>query len=511
MTEIEKLRSGSINYRLGFLLKDSLLYGGATAISRMLYVFIIPFLARIFTKAEYGVVDGVTVLSLCFGLLIIFGQDAAVARFFYETDDEGERKQIVTNSFLIQLLLSTVVAAALYVNSASICNLYFLSDDYAEVFQVMVLGLPFATAVQYFQNLLKWVFFRKQFIVMSIGFTFTFLILAIAFVTHFDMGIVGVFYAKLISSALFTLVGIYYCKSFFALPKSLKYSGSLLSYGWPFMLIGVFGALMPSLDRFYITKHMGLEVMAVYAIGFRISSLLKLPVAGFQTAWGPFALAIYKDENSGDTYNKVLLFYSILLVTIGLLVVVVTEPLIYVFASEKYMASAIVIIPLVFSIIIDSLSWITGIGISISKKTYNSSIGYGIGLIVTVAAILLLIEPYGVLGVAYGVLIGRIFLTLSLTILSRLVYPIAFDYMKPILVFIAGFLISLALFSFGEFTWWQQMLIRAVAVGAFIGMVWFAILTSTQKNELMKAVQKKLRKENVGDTKAKDESESSHD
>jgi len=55
------------------------------------------------------------------------------------------------------------------------------------------------------------------------------------------------------------------------------------------------------------------------------------------------------------------------------------------------------------------------------------------------------------------------------------------------------------------------MLIRAVAVGAFIGMVWFAILTSTQKNELMKAVQKKLRKENVGDTKAKDESESSHD
>lgn len=282
MSEIDKLKSASPGGRLKFIAKDSLIYGGAAAASRMLYVFIIPILARVLTKDEFAVVDGLTVLSLVFGLLILFGQDSAVARFYYETEDEQVKKEIVTNSFIIQLFNSILVTAALLYYAEYISETYLGTNEYTEIFQVMAITVPFASAVLFFQNLLKWVFFRRQFIVVAIGFMSLFMILTLVFVLEYNLGIEGVFYAKFIASVIFTLVGGFYCRTLFTLPKKMAMTRELLSYGWPYMLIGVFGALVPSLDRYFISDHLGLEIMAVYAIGFRVSSLLQLPIPVIQ-------------------------------------------------------------------------------------------------------------------------------------------------------------------------------------------------------------------------------------
>ena len=484
MSEIEKLRSGSSGSRLKFIVKDSLIYGGAVAASRMLYVFIIPLLARVLTKDEYGVVDGLTVLSFVFGLIIIFGQDAAVARFFYEADDEETKRDVITNAFFIQLFFSVFITAGLFFYAEEISTQYLGKPGYSEIFKVMALAVPFASAVQFFQNLLKWVFLRKQFIVMAIGFTISFLLLTLLFVLYYGYGVEGVFYAKFISSVAFSLLGFWYCRKYFTVPKKFEYTAQLMSYGWPYMLIGVFGALVPSVDRYFITDQLGLEVMAIYAIGFRVSSLLKLPVAGFQMAWGPFAFAIYKEDNADETYNKVLIYYTILLVLLGLAACLLAEPIILVFASAKYSTSSIVIVPLIFSVIVDSLSWITSIGIGISKKTYHSASGYFISLLATVGAILLLIEPFGIVGVAFAVLIGRAVLTLLLTVLSQKVYPIKFDFLSPFFIVVFGFALSLISHELTHLGMMQQILLRFGFFTLFSAIIWIKFVPVEAKKKI---------------------------
>lgn len=490
MSEIEKLKSASSSGRLKFIAKDTVVYGGAVAVSRMLYVFIIPLLARVLTKDEYGVVDGLTVLSLVFGLIIIFGQDSAVARFFYEADDEETKRNVVTNAFFIQLFFSVFITAGLFFYAEEISTQYLGRPGYSEIFKVMALTVPFASAVQFFQNLLKWVFLRKQFIMMAIGFTISFLLLTLLFVLHYDYGIEGVFYAKFISSVAFSLLGFWYCRKYFTVPKKFKYSTQLMSYGWPFMLIGVFGALVPSVDRYFITDQLGLEVMAVYAIGFRVSSLLKLPVAGFQMAWGPFAFAIYKEDNADETYNNVLRYYTILLVLLGLATCLLAEPIILIFASAKYAESSIVIVPLIFSVIVDSLSWITSIGIGISKKTYHSASGYFIGLLATVGGILLLIEPYGIVGVAFAVLIGRTVLTITLTLLSHKVYPIKFDLVVPTLIVSLGFGLSILSQEFTHLGLMEQVSIRFGLFVVFCTIIWFKLMSAGAKKRILQILNK---------------------
>jgi len=70
--------------RFKFLTRDLALYGGAAAISKGFALITFPLLARHFSVAEYGVLDYFLVLAGFLATMAIFGQDSAVARFFYE-------------------------------------------------------------------------------------------------------------------------------------------------------------------------------------------------------------------------------------------------------------------------------------------------------------------------------------------------------------------------------------------------------------------------------------------
>ena len=69
-----------IRTRLGFLIKDSLVYGGAAAISQAFSLITFPLLTRHFAVEEYGVLDYFMVLSSFLVTLFIFGQDSATDR-----------------------------------------------------------------------------------------------------------------------------------------------------------------------------------------------------------------------------------------------------------------------------------------------------------------------------------------------------------------------------------------------------------------------------------------------
>jgi O-antigen/teichoic acid export membrane protein len=92
--------------RLGFLLQDSLLYGGASAISKSMALVTFPLLVRYFSAAEYGTLDFCLVLASVLCSLLVFGQDSAVARYFYDYEEMDQRRQMITQSLMFQLLIT---------------------------------------------------------------------------------------------------------------------------------------------------------------------------------------------------------------------------------------------------------------------------------------------------------------------------------------------------------------------------------------------------------------------
>ena len=64
------------------LLSDSLIYGLSNIFQGVFFIFNNFFLSKNLTVQNYGIVDFILTLISLFSIIVIFGQDYAIARFF---------------------------------------------------------------------------------------------------------------------------------------------------------------------------------------------------------------------------------------------------------------------------------------------------------------------------------------------------------------------------------------------------------------------------------------------
>ena len=100
--------------RLLFLLSDTFTYGFTLAISRAFSFITFPLLARHFSVSDYGKLDFFLIMMGFLNTLVIFGQDSAVARYFYEYDNSKQRRELISQSLLAQIIFCIIVLAFFY-------------------------------------------------------------------------------------------------------------------------------------------------------------------------------------------------------------------------------------------------------------------------------------------------------------------------------------------------------------------------------------------------------------
>lgn len=69
---------------MSFLLKDSVICGGAADIGKSFSIIMFPLVDRHFSTEEYGIIYFFSVVATLIGIMVVFGQDSAVVPYFYE-------------------------------------------------------------------------------------------------------------------------------------------------------------------------------------------------------------------------------------------------------------------------------------------------------------------------------------------------------------------------------------------------------------------------------------------
>ncbi len=456
--------------RLSFLLKDSALYGGAAAVSKAFSLITFPLLARHFSLAEYGVLDFFLVLSGFLLTLFVFGQDSSVARFFYELEDVDERRQVISQSLAFQLLGLVLLLPPLWWSSAWLIKLFIEFDDAQWLFRVVLLQLPFFLLINFSQNLLKWTFARTQFLIMSLGFTMVQAGLLLVALLVLDVGILGVLLVSLFTSVFFGLLGLFFVWGWLARPRDFRRLREMLPFAIPYGVICVMGAFSPALERSLTDQLLGTEDLGLYSAGTKIAMILGLAVGAFQTAWGPFSLALYKQSEAVHTYNWVLRIFALGMCILVLAITLFAEPLIHVLASDRYSGAVAVVFPLAMGLAIQATGWITEIGIGIAKRSHLNLYSYSVAIVVTLGGILLLVPMLGLMGVGIGVMIGHIARAGISSWLAQQAYPLPWRYGPVLAVF------GLTLF-FGIAAEWvgQRWGVSAQALTLMLGLFTTAI------------------------------------
>lgn len=413
-------------HRLVFLTKDSGTYGLAAVLNRVLSLITFPLLSRHFSVGEYGLIDLVVVWVTLLTIFFVMGQDAAVARYFYEASDRTARQQVISQSLFQQLALLAIVIPILLIAAPGVASGLLGSTTEVRLIRLAILQVPFFVFVNFSQNILKWTFGKWRFITISVGSAAaTAVALVIAMMTSGTM--TSVFLGYLIVRAVFGLMGLWFVRDWLVFPKGWYWWRRMLPYAVPFGVVLFLGGLQPAIERGFILKLLTDHELGLYAAGAKVGLLVGLPVFAFQTAWGPFSLSIYREADAARTYNIILKGFAIAVFSAVLILTVVANPLVRVLASDRYSGASSVVFASAFGLALQGIGVVTGVGISFSKKSHLHLWSFLIALSCSALAMLGMARPFGIAGVAYGAALGWFVKTAVDTLLAERVHRIGWD------------------------------------------------------------------------------------
>lgn len=479
--------------RFKFLTRDLALYGGAAAISKGFALITFPLLARHFSVAEYGVLDYFLVLAGFLATMAIFGQDSAVARFFYEYEETSERRQVISQSLVFQLTFLALFMAILWLGAEWLVSLLIEAPERLTFFRIVVLQLPFYLLINFSQNILKWTFSRARFLTMSLGFSTVHVSLLVIAVLIFDAGIRDVLLLSLMVSIVFGCLGLYFVRKWLVRPNDFRRLREMLPFAIPYGTICAIGTFSPAMERTLTNNLLGTEQLGLYAAAAKIAMIIMLIAGAFQTAWGPFSLSLYKQADAAQTYNWVLKLFTLCMCAFALILTLLAEPLICALATARYSGAVCAVFPLVMGLAIQAISWITEIGIGISKRSYLNLYSHTTFIVSTLVGIGLLAPTFGILGVGLGVLLGQAAKTLIASWLAQRAYPLPWHYTTVIGLVTSTLLSGLASTWLGHL-FGPLVYHIGLIVGLFIILLlgWSVLLDETERVQILSFIRKRL-------------------
>jgi O-antigen/teichoic acid export membrane protein len=412
--------------RMRRLFGDSAVYGIAGAVSKLFALITFPLLARQLSVAEYGVVDVFLVTANWLALLVICGIDSAVARLMLDHADDQERAQVVSQSLLwIGLTACVVVVSTWWVAGMLVERVGGRPGD-ERIVHLICLQLPFVAVCSLAQGLLRWTFQRRRYLVLSLGAAAANALLLVALAVATTLRPHHVFVVGVLIQIGFAVLALHFIRRWLVAPRSLGWLRVALPMALPLGLVAGLLAALPLLERVLVGGAQGpdglrgAQAIGLYAAGAKVASLLSLPIVAFQSGWGPFAVALNREQGSERTYNAALLVFTWGICLLVLALSAAGPWVVRGLASDRYAAGAMVVFPLAMALAVQAVGWMLEAGISISRRMHLTLAGYVALITVFVPLALLLRNVLGAVGVAFALLVGQcVFATVCAHVAQR--------------------------------------------------------------------------------------------
>ena len=425
----------STNQRISFLLKDTSIYGISIALSKSTSLILLPIISYNLSPEDYGIIDFFQVIIQTLAILVVFGIESAVARYFYELNSQRDRVELISQSFFLQFLFILIYICLVGV-SYKFIHTFLLDITKSKILLPIILfQVPFMAVLNFCTSILKWTFSRKKFLILSIGLTLFNFILIVVLSTLSNLTIENFFAVSLFSYCFYSLMGIFFIKDWLVIPREYQWVKKLISYSFPLLILSLLNMSLPLIERTFIYSYIGTQEMGLFAISAKMGVIIMTFITAFQTSWGPFSLSLHKNASSIHTYNLVLKSFTICIFLIINICIWLTPHLIDFFFAEGYTTNRNLLSIIFFGLGINGIGSILLLGISISNKTSYSLYSYVISILIGIIFMKLTLENYGIYGVAVGTLIGIICRSLLNYYFSQKLHPIDWDFF-PIIKFI---------------------------------------------------------------------------
>ncbi|MBD5156491.1 MAG: oligosaccharide flippase family protein [Butyrivibrio sp.] len=284
--------------REGKFAKNTAILALGTFFPKLAIFITLPVLTACLTKDEYGTYDLIiTLVSLILPAATLQIQSAAFRFLIDVRDNEKEKERIITNIYVFTIITSLIALLIMYFtlirytySTKLIICLYFLFDIISNTNKQIVRGL--SDNVSYAIGCCIGGLSQIAFVLFLVYFLRKGLL----------GGILGLCAAELLcSSYLFIHAKIYrYIRKRSVGVRQIR---CMLAYSWPMVPNGLSQWVMHVSDRLVITFFMGPAANAVYAVAYKIPSILAFAQVTFNMAWQENASIVFKDDDAAQYYS----------------------------------------------------------------------------------------------------------------------------------------------------------------------------------------------------------------
>lgn len=446
--------------------KDSVYYGTANFLSRALGLLLVPIYSRIFSPADFGVIDILLMLGTLINLVAPLEISQAVARFYAEAGSDEDRMGLMVVGWWYTVLSLSIIVLITFLFKSSLASVA-LDIQHAHVI-LWASFFYFAYGLYYYlSNQLRWRLMSKQYTISII------ITNVVVFLTTFYLLTVRELYFEGYFGGLIAghLAGVIYI---LWMQRDIRWQKinwaklrPMIMFSIPLVLssLGVFLSLY--VDRIFIQRMLSLHEVGLYGIGYRFASVAGLIIVGFQSALTPLIYQHYREPETPRKLSRIFRFFCLIVLFVISGLILFSKEILIVFSTPSYYEGHS-LIPIIAASIALSSMYIFAAGLMIAKKT---KIIMGISLLTAILNVLgnlILIPVWGVLGAGVATCFSALFGFFCQMKMAHRFYDVPYDGLRVVVVSVVaigiGYITLQLVDLFSITTWYTVVLLKALVL-----------------------------------------------
>lgn len=427
--------------RYTYLAQNTLLFSASSFSSKILTFLLVPLYTSVLSTSEYGIADIITTSVMLMGYLFTLNVGDSVLRFGIE-DRDPER--IIAYSVRILLKGTTLVAIILYIiDSTNVISW----PSYCFIYMVLYyFGFQLNSMLN---NYLRAIDQIKCVAISGIVTTALMIVSNIVFLIFFKLQLSGYLLSMVIGAwgtSIFQIIILKIPLSHYLLIKCDKETRKeMLSYSVPLIFNGIAWWVNSSLDKYFITYLIGNAAAGVYAVAYKIPTILNLMQNIFNQAWNLSAIKEFDKNDSDGFFSKTYSTYNAMLVLSCSILMLFNIPIAKMLFVKDFYEAWRYAPYLIISTLFCTMSGFVGSVFSAVKNSRAFAISTVVAAIINIILNIVFIPTYGIAGAAAATAVSFFSIWLFRLVYSRQYIIWQINIKKDIVAYI--FLISQAGYS----------------------------------------------------------------
>ncbi|RUM70959.1 MAG: hypothetical protein DSZ09_03675 [Sulfurovum sp.] len=394
------------------LSKNIIIYGGTNAIKSLVPVLMLPILTKYLSANDFGILSLVESTILFVTPFILLNINAAINVEYFKVGHQ-RLKDFITNALVLSFMAFFIIFFLVYLFRASLSS--FLEIDSPLFLWIVVFAL-----LRVVGSVVLGIYQSKQKVGHFSAFTLLQTLidfsLSYLFVVFYAFGYMGRLGGIYIAYFIFFLVGLYLLYKMDYLTKiTFKYSKNILHFGIPLIPHAVSGTIIAMSDRYFISYFIGNDQVGYYTIAYQIAALMLLVSISVNQAWSPMLFGLLKKRHIRKAY-QITLYLLILFCFVAVSIFMLRDTLFFIFVDEKFYAAKAYFPWLLIGFLFQSFYFLATNFLFFEKRTKLLAMITIIGATINIVLNDILIQSFGVVGVAYATAItwGLLFIGVSI-------------------------------------------------------------------------------------------------